>query len=36
MSDNVRLEFSYGVGKLDRFGLGGITQFVQTRLQLSL
>lgn len=36
MSDNVRLEFSYGVGTLDRFGLSGVTQFFQTRLQLSL
>jgi phosphate-selective porin OprO/OprP len=36
MSDNVRLEFSYGVGRLDRFGLSGVTQFFQTRLQLSL
>jgi phosphate-selective porin OprO/OprP len=36
MSDHVRLEFSYGVGKLDRFGLNGVTQFFQTRLQLSL
>lgn len=36
MSDHVRLEFSYGVGTLDRFGLSGVTQFFQTRLQLSL
>jgi phosphate-selective porin OprO/OprP len=37
MSDNVRLEFAYGYGSLDRFGIaGGITQFFQTRLQLQL
>jgi hypothetical protein len=36
MSDNVRLEFSYGYGQLDRFGLRGRMQFFQTRLQLQL
>lgn len=36
MSDNVRLEFAYGYGKLDRFDLTGGTQFFQTRIQLSL
>lgn len=36
MSDNVRLEFAYGYGVLDRFGLQGATQFFQTRLQLQL
>ncbi len=36
MSDNVRLEFAYGYGVLDRFGLQGSTQFFQTRLQLQL
>ena len=36
MSDHVRLEFSYGVGNLDRFELNGVTHFFQTRLQLSL
>jgi phosphate-selective porin OprO and OprP len=34
MSDNVRLEFAYGYGSLDRFGLVGKTQFFQTRVQL--
>ena len=37
MSDNVRLEFAYGYGSLDRFGIaGGVTQFFQARLQLQL
>jgi len=36
LSDNVRLEFAYGYGVLDRFGLQGATQFFQTRLQLQL
>jgi phosphate-selective porin OprO and OprP len=36
LSDNMRLEFVYGYGVLDRFGLEGGTQFFQTRLQLSL
>jgi phosphate-selective porin OprO/OprP len=37
MSDNVRLEFAYGYGSLNRFGTtGGITHFFQTRLQLQL
>lgn len=36
LSDNVRLEFAYGYGMLDRFGLHGATQFFQTRLQLQL
>jgi phosphate-selective porin OprO/OprP len=37
MSDNVRLEFAYGYGSLNRFGIaGGITQFFQTRIQLQL
>jgi phosphate-selective porin OprO/OprP len=34
MSDNVRLEFSYGYGSLNRFNLVGKTQFFQTRIQL--
>jgi phosphate-selective porin OprO and OprP len=34
MSDNVRLEFAYGYGHLNRFDLDGNTQFFQTRLQL--
>jgi phosphate-selective porin OprO/OprP len=36
LSDNVRLEFGYGYGHLDRFNLGGNTQFFQTRIQLQL
>lgn len=36
LSDNVRLEFVYGYGRLDRFGLTGYTQFFQTRVQLQL
>ena len=34
MSDNVRLEFVYGYGSLNRFNLVGKTQFFQTRVQL--
>ena len=34
MSDNVRLEFAYGYGSLDRFNLVGKTSFFQTRIQL--
>ena len=33
LSDNLRLEFAYGVGQLDRFGVTGTTQFLQSRLQ---
>ena len=36
MSNNVRLEFEYGYGGLQRFGLRGYTQFFQTRIQFSL
>jgi phosphate-selective porin OprO and OprP len=37
LSDNVRLEFAYGYGSLNRFGIGGgITQFFQARIQLQL
>ena len=36
MSDNVRLEFVYGYGMLDRFQVHGATQFFQFRLQLQL
>jgi phosphate-selective porin OprO/OprP len=36
LSDNARLEMTYGYGSLDRFGLVGKTQFFQTRLQLQL
>src|SRR5262252_4991854 len=32
MSDNVRLEFAYGYGHLDRFNLRGNTHFFQTRV----
>jgi phosphate-selective porin OprO/OprP len=34
MSDQVRLELTYGYGSLDRFNLIGHTQFFQSRLQL--
>jgi phosphate-selective porin OprO/OprP len=33
LTDHLRLEFGYGVGQLDRFGVTGTTQFFQTRLQ---
>jgi phosphate-selective porin OprO/OprP len=33
LSDNLRLEVAYGVGQLDRFGVVGTTQFLQSRLQ---
>jgi len=36
MSDNVRLEFVYGYGTLDRFGVVGRTQFFQSRIQFQL
>ncbi len=36
MSDNFRLEFTYGYGVLDRFDLEGTTQFFQFRFQTSL
>ena len=36
LSDNVRLEFAYGYGSLNRFGLTGGTQFFQSRLQLQM
>jgi len=36
LSDNVRLEFNYGYGHLDRFDLRGNTQFFQSRIQLQL
>jgi phosphate-selective porin OprO/OprP len=36
MTDNVRLEFSYGYGVLDRFGLEGGTHFFGTRFQFQL
>ena len=34
LSDNIRMELGYGYGHLDKLGLGGYTQFFQTRLQL--
>jgi phosphate-selective porin OprO and OprP len=36
LSENVRLEFAYGYGRLNRFDLKGNTQFFQSRLQLQL
>ena len=36
MSGNVRLEFVYGYGMLDRFGVHGATQFFQARAQFQL
>jgi len=36
MSENLRLEFTYGYGVLDRFALKGGTQFFQFRLQTTL
>lgn len=33
LTDYLRLEAAYGVGRLDRFNLKGTTQFFQTRLQ---
>lgn len=33
LTDHLRLELSYGVGQLDRFGLVGTTQFLQSRFQ---
>ena len=36
LSENVRLEFEYGYGALNRFGTTGATQFFQSRLQLTL
>jgi phosphate-selective porin OprO/OprP len=36
LTDHARLEFAYGYGKLNRFGLIGVTQFFQTRIQLQL
>ena len=34
LSYNVRMEWNYGYGQLDRFNLKGNTQFFQTRLQM--
>lgn len=36
MSNNIRLEFVYGYGTLDRFGVIGRTQFFQSRIQFQL
>jgi phosphate-selective porin OprO/OprP len=36
LSDNLRLEFVYGYGSLNRFGLTGKTQFWQFRIQTQL
>ena len=36
MSDHVRLELTYGYGKLDRFDVRGGTHFFQSRLQLTM
>jgi phosphate-selective porin OprO/OprP len=36
VSDNIRLEFAYGYGILNRFGVVGHTQFFQGRVQLTL
>lgn len=36
MTDNLRLEFAYGVAKLNRFGIRGVTQFYQSRFQFQL
>ena len=36
LSENVRLEFNYGYGRLDRFNLRGNTHFFQSRIQLQL
>jgi hypothetical protein len=36
MTDNLRLELTYGYGVLDRFGTRGSTQFFGTRFQFQL
>jgi len=36
LSDQLRLEFTYGYGSLNRFGLVGKTQFFQMRVQFKL
>ena len=36
LTDNIRLEFSYGYGVLDRFGIQGGTHFFGTRFQFQL
>jgi phosphate-selective porin OprO/OprP len=36
LSDNIRLEFAYGYGELDRFGMTGKTRFFTMRTQFTL
>jgi phosphate-selective porin OprO/OprP len=36
LSDNMRFELGYGYAVLDRFGVEGSTQFLQSRIQLTL
>ena len=36
LTDNLRLEFAYGFGRLNRFGTRGGTQFFQSRMQFEL
>ena len=36
VDDYLRIEVGYGIGKLDRFGVEGTTQFFQTRFQLQI
>lgn len=36
MTDNIRLELTYGYGVLDRFGMEGGTHFLGTRIQFQL
>jgi len=36
LSERLRLEFVYGYGVMDRFGLSGTTQFYQTRMQFTV
>ena len=36
LTDNVRLEFAYGQGVLNKSGVKGETRFFQSRLQLRL
>lgn len=36
VSENIRLEFIYGYGVLDKIGLKGVTQFFQSRVHLQI
>jgi phosphate-selective porin OprO/OprP len=36
LTDNTRLEFAYGVARLNRFGIRGVTQFYQARFQFEM